>query len=64
VQSVERAEDRAAPVRQRPERLPPLNVLLQVNISGEAAKRRRGAGELAALARRGGRPAGGCACAA
>jgi PLP dependent protein len=51
VQSVERLKIAQRLSEQRPERLPPLNVLLQVNISGEAAKSGVAPGELPALAR-------------
>jgi len=51
VQSVERLKIAQRLSEQRPAHLPPLNVLLQVNISGEAAKSGVAPGELPALAR-------------
>ena len=51
VQSVERLKIAQRLSEQRPAQLPPLNVLLQVNISGEAAKSGVAPGELPALAR-------------
>ena len=51
VQSVERLKIAQRLSEQRPADLPPLNVLLQVNISGEAAKSGVAPGELPALAR-------------
>jgi len=51
VQSVERLKIAHRLSEQRPSQLPPLNVLLQVNISGEASKSGVAPGELPALAR-------------
>lgn len=51
VQSVERLKIAQRLSEQRPAHLPPLNVLLQVNISGEASKSGVAPGELPALAR-------------
>lgn len=51
VQSVDRLRIAQRLSEQRPPHLPPLNVLLQVNISGEAAKSGVAPDELAALAR-------------
>ena len=51
VQSVERLKIAQRLSEQRPAHLPPLNMLLQVNISGEAAKSGVAPGELPALAR-------------
>lgn len=51
VQSVERLKIAQRLSEQRPADLPPLNVLLQVNISGEASKSGVAPGELPALAR-------------
>ncbi len=51
VQSVERLKVAQRLSEQRPSHLPPLNVLLQVNISGEAAKSGVAPDELPALAR-------------
>ncbi len=50
VQSVERLKVAERLSAQRPAQLPPLNVLLQVNISGEAAKSGVAPGEVPALA--------------
>jgi pyridoxal phosphate enzyme (YggS family) len=50
VQSVERLKVAQRLSEQRPEHLPPLNVLLQVNISGEASKSGVDPAELPALA--------------
>lgn len=50
VQSVERLKIAQRLSEQRPEHLPPLNVLLQVNISGEASKSGADPAELPALA--------------
>jgi pyridoxal phosphate enzyme (YggS family) len=50
VQSVERLKIAQRLSEQRPEHLPPLNVLLQVNISGEASKSGVDPAELPALA--------------
>jgi hypothetical protein len=51
VQSVDRLKVAQRLSEQRPDGLPPLNVLLQVNISGEASKSGVGPEELPALAR-------------
>jgi pyridoxal phosphate enzyme (YggS family) len=51
VQSVDRLKIAQRLSAQRPPALPPLNVLLQVNISGEASKGGISPGELPALAR-------------
>ncbi len=51
VQSVERLKIAQRLSEQRPAQLPPLNVLLQVNISGEASKSGAAPDELPALAR-------------
>jgi hypothetical protein len=51
VQSVERLKIAQRLAEQRPAHLPPLNVLLQVNISGEASKSGVAPEELPALAR-------------
>jgi hypothetical protein len=51
VQSVDRLKIAQRLSEQRPDDLPPLNVLLQVNISGEAAKSGVSPAELPALAR-------------
>ncbi len=51
VQSVDRLKIAQRLSEQRPEHLPPLNVLLQVNISGEASKSGADPAELPALAR-------------
>ena len=51
VQSVDRLKIAQRLSEQRPDRLPPLNVLLQVNISGEATKSGVAPVELPALAR-------------
>jgi len=51
VQSVDRLKIAQRLSEQRPPRLPPLNVLLQVNISGEASKSGVAPGELAELAK-------------
>jgi len=51
VQSVDRLKIAQRLSEQRPDRLPPLNVLLQVNISAEAAKSGVAPAELPALAR-------------
>ncbi|MGE5146826.1 MAG: YggS family pyridoxal phosphate-dependent enzyme [Candidatus Eiseniibacteriota bacterium] len=51
VQSVERLKVAQRLSEQRPAQMPPLNVLLQVNISGEAAKSGVATGELPVLAR-------------
>jgi len=51
VQSVDRLKIAQRLSEQRPAQLPPLNVLLQVNISGEAAKGGVTPGELPSLAR-------------
>lgn len=50
VQSVDRAKILRRLDEQRPEELPPLNICLQVNISGETQKRGAAPDELAALA--------------
>jgi len=50
VQSVDREKIAQRLSAQRPAALPPLNVLLQVNVSGEASKSGVDAGQLAALA--------------
>lgn len=50
VQSVDRARIAARLSEQRPAQLPPLKVLLQVNISGEASKSGAAPGDVAALA--------------
>jgi pyridoxal phosphate enzyme (YggS family) len=52
VQSVDRAKLVDALDRSRPEGLPPLNVLVQVNVDGEAGKSGCRPGEVAALADR------------
>lgn len=51
IQSVDRLKILKRLNKQRPEDLPPLNVCLQVNISGEAQKGGAAPGELPALAR-------------
>jgi pyridoxal phosphate enzyme (YggS family) len=51
VQSVDRLKVAQRLSEQRPAHLPPLNVLLQVNVSGEASKSGVAPGELPALAR-------------
>jgi pyridoxal phosphate enzyme (YggS family) len=51
VQSVERLKIAERLSEQRPAQLPPLNVLLQINISGEASKSGAAPDELPALAR-------------
>jgi hypothetical protein len=51
VQSVDRLKIAQRLSEQRPERLPPLNVLLQINISGEPSKSGVSPGELPALVR-------------
>jgi len=51
VQSVERLKIAQRLSEQRPDRLPPLNVLLQVNISGEASKSGVPPGDVESLAR-------------
>jgi len=51
VQSVDRLKVAQRLSEQRPPGLPPLNVLLQVNISGEASKSGVGPGEVEGLAR-------------
>ena len=51
VQSVERLKIAERLSAQRPAQLPPLNVLLQVNVSGEASKSGVAPGEVPALAR-------------
>jgi len=51
VQSVDRLKIAQRLSEQRPRDLPPLNVLLQVNISGEASKRGVAPGEVPPLAR-------------
>lgn len=50
VQTVDRAKLVAALARHRPQALPPLDVLVQVNIDGEAGKHGCAPGEVAALA--------------
>jgi len=51
VQTVERERIASRLSEQRPAQLPPLNVLVQVNVSGEASKSGAAPGETAALAR-------------